>query len=170
MAVGFCLYYIREAYITYGGKDSEKMYFYKSQKLLNYTQPRLFTNRVTSFHKLQYVATKITKYFLLVYIKCVEILNRLSTHKRPIESRIAKLVQRGSLNFYWPNISAAPFYYICIEKTIIEKTLLGNGELLGIINVRKWRHYLGLDIVSEFHLYFFWAQYMQYFLGYWFCF
>ena len=66
---------------------------------------------------------------------------------------------------YWPNISAAPFYYICIEKTIIEKTLLGNGELLGIINVRKWRHYLGLDIVSEFHLYFFWAQYMQYFLG-----
>ena len=99
MAVGFCLYYIREAYITYGGKDSEKMYFYKSQKLLNYTQPRLFTNRVTSFHKLQYVATKITKYFLLVYIKCVEILNRLSTHKRPIESRIAKLVQRGSLNF-----------------------------------------------------------------------
>ena len=70
---------------------------------MNYTQPRLFTNRVTSFHKLQYVATKNTKYFLL-FKKCVEILNRLSTHKRPIESKIAKLVQRGSLNFYWPNI------------------------------------------------------------------
>ena len=84
-----------------GAKIQRKCILYKSQKLLNYTKPRLFTNRVTSFHKLQYIATKITKYFLL---KCVEILNRLSTHKRPIESKIAKLVQRGSLNFYWPNI------------------------------------------------------------------
>ena len=91
--------YQRGIYYLRGGKDSEKTYFYKSQELLNYAQPRLFTNRVTSFHKLQYVAAKITKYFLLVYIKCVEILNRLSTHKRPIESKIAKLVQRGSLNF-----------------------------------------------------------------------
>ena len=33
MAVGFCLYYIREAYITYGGKDSEKE-FPKESKII----------------------------------------------------------------------------------------------------------------------------------------
>ena len=90
----------RHIWLTGGGQRFREN-VQESKIIELHTQPRLFTNRVTSFHKFQYVATKNTKYFLLKY---VEILNRLSTHKRPIESKIAKLVQRGSLNFYWPNI------------------------------------------------------------------
>ena len=97
-----------------------------------HTQPRLFTNRVTSFHKLQYVAIKNTKYFLL-FEKCVEILNRLSTHKRPIESKIAKLVQRGSLNFYWPNIYRRRFLSITfvLKKQLLRKHFWEMGNCWG---------------------------------------